>query len=65
MKRVSTDVLTNRKQQGGKSSNHHVDQRYCVLCKKAGMPERKYMSHISENCFEKRYDQQSINEVLR
>ena len=28
------------------------------------MPEQKYMSHSSENCFGKRPDQQSINDRL-
>ena len=27
---------------------HHGAQRYCVLCKKAGMPERKYVSHSTK-----------------
>ena len=29
---------------------HHGIQRYCVIGKKAGMPERKYMSHSSKYC---------------
>ena len=32
------------------SHKHHGDQRHCVLCNKAGMPERKYMSHSVEDC---------------
>ena len=34
------------------------------MCKKAGMPERKYRLHISENYFGKRSDQKSIKEGL-
>ena len=29
---------------------HHGARRYYVLCKKAGMPERNYSSHSSEDC---------------
>ena len=29
---------------------HHGEHRYCVLCKKAGMPELKYMLYSSEYC---------------
>ena len=47
-----------------KTPNNHGVQRYYVLCKKAGMPEKKYMLHSSENCFGKRYNQQYIKDVL-
>ena len=52
-KRVRTGFLPNRKHQGGEMPNHHEIHWYCALCKKAGIPEKKYMSHISENCFGK------------
>ena len=44
------------KQQGKKTPKQHSAHRYCVLCKKAGMPEKKYISHNSEHCFYKRSD---------
>ena len=44
---------------GKKTPKHHEAQSYCVLCKKTGMPERKYILHSSKNCFGKRYDQHS------
>ena len=57
-------VIENCKQWGEKTPNHHGIQLYFALFKKAGMPDRKYMSHISENCFGKRSDQKSINKGL-
>ena len=39
-------------------------QRYCILCKKAGMSEWNYMSHSSEDFFGKRSDNISINYEL-
>ena len=33
-----------------KAHKHHGIQRYYMLCKKAGMPEKKYMSHRAEYC---------------
>ena len=29
---------------------HHGIQRYCVLYKKVGMPEQKYMSRSAKDC---------------
>ena len=29
---------------------HHGIYHYCVICKKAGMPERKYISHSADDC---------------
>ena len=47
-----------------RKGNPGLEQVYCVLSKKAGMPERKYMLHSSEKCFGKRSNQQSIKEGL-
>ena len=33
-----------------KAHRHYGIQRYCVICKKAGMSERKYTSHIAKDC---------------
>ena len=43
----------NRKNKSGKgnqhkTTRHHVTQRYCVLCKKAGYPERRYKYNSNE-----------------
>ena len=50
-KRVRKGVLPNRKQQRVTMPNNHGAQRYCVISNKAGIPEQKYMSYSSENCF--------------
>ena len=42
-KRVRTGVIPNRKQQGKNTPKHHGIHHYCVLYKKAGMTERRYM----------------------
>ena len=54
---VYCSVIPSLKQQGGKT-------HYCALCKKAGMPEKNYISHSFENCFGKRSNQMSIKEKL-
>ena len=59
-KRDRTGVIKNYKQKGKDTPNHHIAQRYCVLCKKAGLTEQKYMSHISDECFGNVSDQNSI-----
>ena len=46
-KKASTGVLQAQNQQGKKTPNHKVPNSYCILCKKAGIPERKYKFHIS------------------
>ena len=63
-KRARTGVLPNRKQQEGKTPNHHRAQQYCVLYKKAGITEKNYRTHSSENWFVKRYNQYYIKEIL-
>ena len=62
--KASTCAIHTRKQQGKKNPNHKGSQRYCVLCKKTGMPERKYKLYSSENCFGCRSDHKSIKEGL-
>ena len=32
-----------------KAHKHHGIQRYCMLYKKSGIPEREYMSHSAED----------------
>ena len=48
-KKARTDVLRSNKSPK-KAHKHHGTQRYCALCKKAGMPERKYILHSAEYC---------------
>ena len=50
-KRDSTGVITKDTQQGKKTPNYHGAQWYCVIFKKAEMPEQKYMLHIPEDFF--------------
>ena len=63
-KRVSTSVITSRKQQGEKTPKYHGIHRYCALFKKEVIHKQKYISHSFENCFVKCSDQQSPKEVL-
>ena len=42
-------VIPRNKQQGEITPKHHGIQRYCTLCKKAGITEKNYMLHCSEN----------------
>ena len=63
-KRVSTSVIPNRTHQGKKTHKHHRNQRYCILCKKAGIPGRKRILHRSEKYFSKRSEQHSIKDGL-
>ena len=44
----------------GGETNHYGTWSYCVLCKKAIMPEKKYMLQSSEDWFCKRSNQNSI-----
>ena len=46
-KKARTGVLPSHKQQVKKNPKNKVFQNYCVLCKKYGMPDCKYKSHIS------------------
>ena len=48
-KKARTGVLRSNKPQK-KAHKHHGIQRYCVLYKKAGMPEKKYMQNSAEDC---------------
>ena len=59
-----TGVLTASKKKGKKAPKNKFSHQYCVLCKKYGMSERKYKSHSSENCFDRRYDEESTKEGL-
>ena len=49
-KKAKTGVLSSNKSPRKTHYRHHGAHRYCVHCKKAGMPEHKYTSHSSEYC---------------
>ena len=49
-KKANTCVLRSNKSSKRAYSSHHGMQCHCVLCKKAGMPERKYTLHIEGGC---------------
>ena len=63
--KARTGVLPECKQQGNNTPKNKCYQHYCVLFKKAGMPERKYKSNRPEKCFGCRFGQESIKEGLR
>ena len=46
-KKARTGVLPAHKYKGNKNPKYKFYRSYFVLCKKAGMPERKYKSHSS------------------
>ena len=49
-KRPNTGVLRSKKFPKRAHSRHHGIHCYCVLFKKAGMPERKYTLHSAKGC---------------
>ena len=55
-KKVRTGVQPNHKKHGEKNPKHYEVQQYCVIFKKAEIPEQKFISHRSKNCFGKRSD---------
>ena len=60
----STGVLPARKQQGKKNPKHSIAHSYCILFKKAGIPESKWKLHSSDNYFGKSSYQATIKDVL-
>ena len=48
--KANTGILRSKKGPQKKANKRHGTQHYCVLCKKALMPEKKYMSHSSDDC---------------
>ena len=47
-KKAKTSVSNYHKSPRRSHDRHHGAQRYCVLFSKSGIPEHKYMSHITE-----------------
>ena len=59
-KKEWTGILCNNKGTNNKAPKHHATHQNCVLCKKAGIPDIKYMPHSSEECFGKSSNQKNI-----
>ena len=53
-KKAKVCVLRSTKSPVRAHDRHHGAHPYCVLCKKAGIPERNYESHTSEDCTDMR-----------
>ena len=49
-KKAKTGVSNTHKSPRRAHDMHHVTHCYCVLFNKSGIPERKYMSHNTEDC---------------
>ena len=49
-KKSKTGVLIPNNSPRRTHDRHHSTQRYCVLFKKAEIPERNYASHIAKDC---------------
>ena len=47
-KKAKTGILRSNKYPK-KAHRHHDIHHYCVLCKKAGIPKRKYTSHSAKD----------------
>ena len=50
MKKTNTGVSNSHNSTRRSHDRHHGAQRYCVIFKKAGFPEHKYMLHSTEDC---------------
>ena len=48
--KAKTGVLRSNKYPRKAHDRHHGVHRYCVLCKKAGMPGQNYLLHSAEDC---------------
>jgi hypothetical protein len=46
-------INANKRRKPSNTTNGRGTARYCTLCKNAGMPENKYMSHSDANCQDK------------
>ena len=62
-KRGRTGIIPNRKQQRKKTPKHNRNQCYCIIFKKAGIPDQNYILH-SSYFFYKRSDQHSFKDWL-
>ena len=49
-KKSRTGILSSNKGPHKKVYNRHGTQRYCMIWKKAGMPDKKYISHSANEC---------------
>ena len=62
--KARTGFLLNNKVPPKKAPNHCGNQHHCVIFKKAGITEQKYMSHSAEDYFGKSYNQDTIKDGL-
>ena len=62
--KLITDVLLEPMHNRKKTPKHYGAQLYFLLRNKAGIHERKWKAHISENCFGESFNQASIKDVL-
>ena len=63
-KKARNGVLPDRKQQEKKTPKYHGSQRYCILCKKAVIPESKWKSNSSKKSFVKRSNKENFKDGL-
>ena len=63
-KQIRTGVLRNNKGTNNKVPKHHGTQHHCLVFKKAGMPDKKYMLHSTDNCFGNHTNQKRIKDGL-
>ena len=49
-KKARTGILRSNKGPQKKAHKNHSTQIYCILCKKAGMTEQRYVLHNVEDC---------------
>ena len=49
-KKARTGIMCYNKGPHENSDKHLGTQTNCVICKKSGMPERKYMLHLAKDC---------------
>ena len=62
--RLGDGVLCSNKGSHNKAPTHHGNHHHCMLFKKAGIPEQKYMPYIDEDCFGKCSNQKTIKDGL-
>ena len=62
--RLGAGVLRYNRGSHNKVPNHRGTQCHCMLCKKAGINEQKYMLHRAEDCFGECNNQKTIKDGL-
>ena len=62
--RLGAGFLHSNKVPNNKAPKNHSNQRHCVIFKKSGIPERKYILQSYDDCFEKLTNQKTIKGIL-